>query len=89
MKLHQLLNCSATASDREGIAFLILTGKFIGFLPDHYARKWVIDGFMKPIMQNVMHYSTPICLITHKGKNVNIILKTFMDILKRIVPPIQ
>ncbi|ELW87523.1 MULTISPECIES: LysR family transcriptional regulator [Acinetobacter] len=89
MKLHQLLNCSATASDREGIAFLILTGKFIGFLPDHYARKWVVDGFMKPIMQNVMHYSTPICLITHKGKNVNIILKTFMDILKRIVPPIQ
>lgn len=88
MKLHQLLNCSATASDREGIAFLILTGKFIGFLPDHYARKWVVDGFMKPIMQNVMHYSTPICLITHKGKNVNIILKTFMDILKRIVPPI-
>ncbi|MFH7352582.1 LysR family transcriptional regulator, partial [Acinetobacter bereziniae] len=73
MKLHQLLNCSATASDREGIAFLILTGKFIGFLPDHYARKWVVDGFMKPIMQNVMHYSTPICLITHKGKNVNII----------------
>ncbi|NUF64927.1 LysR family transcriptional regulator, partial [Acinetobacter bereziniae] len=61
MKLHQLLNCSATASDREGIAFLILTGKFIGFLPDHYARKWVVDGFMKPIMQNVMHYSTPIC----------------------------
>lgn len=89
MKLHQLLNCSATASDREGIAFLILTGKFIGFLPDHYARKWVVDGFMKPIMQNIMHYSTPICLITHKGKNVNIILKTFMDILKRIVPPIQ
>lgn len=89
MKLHQLLNCSATASDREGIAFLILTGKFIGFLPDHYARKWVVDGFMKPIMQNVMHYSTPICLITHKGKNVNIILKTFMDILKRIVPTIQ
>ncbi len=89
MKLHQLLNCSATASDREGIAFLILTGKFVGFLPDHYARKWVVDGFMKPIMQNVMHYSTPICLITHKGKNVNIILKTFMDILKRIVPPIQ
>ncbi|MCX5468601.1 LysR family transcriptional regulator [Acinetobacter nematophilus] len=89
MKLHQLLNCSATASDREGIAFLILTGKFIGFLPDHYARKWVVEGFMKPIMQNVMHYSTPICLITHKGKNYNIILKTFMDILKRTVPTIQ
>ncbi|OLV63530.1 LysR family transcriptional regulator, partial [Acinetobacter baumannii] len=45
-KLHQLLDCKATASDREGIAFLILTGKFLGFLPDHYAKKWVEDGFM-------------------------------------------
>ncbi|EPF80530.1 transcriptional regulator [Acinetobacter gyllenbergii] len=86
-KLHQLLDCSATASDREGIAFLILTGKFLGFLPDHYARKWVEDGFMQPILQDVMHYSTPICLITHKGKNYNMILKTFMEILKtRIMP---
>ncbi len=32
-KLHQLLDCKATASDREGIAFLILTGKFLGFYP--------------------------------------------------------
>ncbi|WP_151750521.1 LysR family transcriptional regulator [Acinetobacter sp. TUM15131] len=88
-KLHQLLDCSATASDREGIAFLILTGKFLGFLPDHYARKWVEDGFMQPILQDVMHYSTPICLITHKGKNYNMILKTFMEILKtRIMQPI-
>ncbi|MDR0237847.1 LysR family transcriptional regulator [Acinetobacter sp.] len=89
MKLHQLLNCSATASDREGIAFLILSGKFIGFLPDHYAKKWVEDDFMQPILQNIMHYSTPICLITHKGKNVNIILKTFMEILKKTVQQIK
>jgi LysR family transcriptional regulator, transcriptional activator for bauABCD operon len=89
MKLHQLLNCSATASDREGIAFLLLSGKFLGFLPDHYAKKWVEDGFMQPVLQNVMHYSTPICLITPKGKNYNIILKTFIDILKKTVQPIK
>ncbi|ENU58517.1 LysR family transcriptional regulator [Acinetobacter guillouiae MSP4-18] len=89
MKLHQRLNCSATASDREGIAFLILSGKFMGFLPDHYAKKWVQDGLMQPILQERMHYSTPICLITHKGKNYNIILKTFMDILKKTVQPIK
>ncbi|MCH7314543.1 LysR family transcriptional regulator [Acinetobacter sp. ANC 3882] len=86
-QLHQLLDCSATATDREGIAFLILTGKFLGFLPDHYAKKWAEDGLMQPILQDVMHYSTPICLITHKGKNYNMILKTFMNILKtRIMP---
>lgn len=84
-KLHQLLDCSATASDREGIAFLILTGKFLGFLPDHYAKKWVEDQIMQPILQNKIYYSTPICLITHKGKNQNIILKTFMEMLKKKV----
>jgi DNA-binding transcriptional LysR family regulator len=82
-KLHQLLDCKATASDREGIAFLILTGKFLGFLPDHYAKKWVEDGVMQPVLKNKMHYSTPICLITHKGKNHNNILKTFMEMLEK------
>ncbi len=82
-KLHQLLDCKATASDREGIAFLILTGKFLGFLPDHYAKKWVEDGVMQPVLKNKMHYSTPICLITHKGKNHNNILKTFVDMLEK------
>ncbi|EXB48803.1 lysR substrate binding domain protein [Acinetobacter baumannii 146457] len=87
-KLHQLLDCSATASDREGIAFMILTGKFLGFLPDHYAKKWVDDGFMQPILQQVIHHSTPICLITHKGKNYNMVLKAFMDILKQKIIPV-
>lgn len=82
-KLHQLLDCKATASDREGIAFLILTGRFLGFLPDHYAKKWVEDGAMQPVLKNKMHYSTPICLITHKGKNHNNILKTFMEMLEK------
>lgn len=83
VKLHQLLDCKATASDREGIAFLILTGKFLGFLPDHYAKKWVEDGVMQPVLKDKMHYSTPICLITHKGKNHNNILKTFMEMLEK------
>ncbi|WP_284118104.1 LysR family transcriptional regulator [Acinetobacter seifertii] len=82
-KLHQLLDCKATASDREGIAFLILTGKFLGFLPDHYAKKWVEDGVMQPVLKDKMYYSTPICLITHKGKNHNNILKTFVDMLEK------
>lgn len=81
-RLHQLLNCSATASDREGIAFLILTGKFLGFLPNHYAQKWVNEGIMKPILQDTMQYSTPICLITRKDKRQNMILKRFIEILQ-------
>ena len=45
---HQELNNSASASDREGMAFLILTGNFIGYLPSHYAADWVAAGMLRP-----------------------------------------
>lgn len=40
---------------------------------------------MKPIFQTYLQYSTPICLITRKGKNNNNILITFMQMLDRRV----
>lgn len=84
-KLHQLLDCTATASDREGIAFLILTGKYLGFLPDHFAKKWAEDGLMQPILEHSMNYSTPICLITRKGSTPNMILDHFLNTLSMII----
>jgi DNA-binding transcriptional LysR family regulator len=33
----------------EAAAILILSGRFIGFLPDHYAAGWVAEGRMKAI----------------------------------------
>ncbi len=34
----------------EGVAFLILSGKFIGYLPVHYAAGWVDAGCMRSIL---------------------------------------
>ncbi|MDH2597334.1 LysR family transcriptional regulator [Acinetobacter baumannii] len=79
INLHQLLNCKATATDREGIAFLILTGNFLGFLPDHYASKWVQEQKMKPILKSEISYKTKICLITKKSKANNMILNYFLE----------
>ena len=38
---------SAVAYHDEGIAHLILSGEFIGYLPDHYAQFWLIKVFLK------------------------------------------
>lgn len=54
---YQRLNCTASASDREGMAFLILTGRYIGYLPDHYAEPWVTQGrlrALKPAQRNYL-----------------------------------
>ncbi|MBK4771252.1 MAG: LysR family transcriptional regulator [Pantoea sp. Morm] len=79
--MHQMLNCTATASDREGIAFLILTGRFIGFLPDHYAAQWVDKKMMRAIAPDRLHFSSKIAIVTRSGRRSNAILEKFIHSL--------
>ncbi|WP_028291951.1 LysR family transcriptional regulator [Oceanobacter kriegii] len=79
--LHQLLRCGATASDREGLAFLVLTGKYLGFLPDHFADKWVNSGQMRKINPDELFFHTRLATITRKGRRPNLILETFLAAL--------
>jgi DNA-binding transcriptional LysR family regulator len=80
--LHQLLSCTATASDREGIAFLILTGGYIGYLPDHYAANWVNKGQMKPLCPQRLNFDTKLAVVTRKGRRPNLLLETFLESLQ-------
>jgi LysR family transcriptional regulator, transcriptional activator for bauABCD operon len=44
------LTPSASGQFTEGIAMLVLTGNFLGFLPQHYAQSWVKAGKMRQLM---------------------------------------
>lgn len=83
--LHQLLDCTATATDREGIAFLILTGSYIGFLPDHYAAGWVEKGLMKSIAAQRLHFDAPLAVVTAKGRRPSLILDHFLDAIQQTI----
>ncbi|KIY40711.1 MULTISPECIES: LysR family transcriptional regulator [Pseudomonas] len=80
--LHQLLNFGASATDREGIAFLILTGSYIGFLPDHYAATWVEKGIMAALDPNRLHFDAKLAIATRKGRRPNMILERFLNELQ-------
>lgn len=43
------LQRTATAFDQESVATLILSGGFLGFLPDHYAQGFVLAGRMRAV----------------------------------------
>jgi DNA-binding transcriptional LysR family regulator len=77
------LRCRAIASDREGIAFLILTGNFIGYLPDYCAKRWVDIGSMRMLQPDVYHFQTSLCVATRKGRRPNLVLECFLDALDR------
>lgn len=75
----QALHGAASASDREGMAFLILTGQYIGYLPAHYARTWVDQGGMRAILPDGRHYDAPLVAITRKGRRPHLVLETFLE----------
>lgn len=54
-KAHDL-TCSATASDQEGVAHLILSGIFLGFLPAHYAAQFVREDWLRPVYPQGLRY---------------------------------
>jgi len=50
------LERQATASDQEAVATLILSGRFVGFLPDHYAESYVRAGRMHVVSPQTLNY---------------------------------
>ena len=46
----------ATASDQEGVATLVLSGDFVGFLPDHYAESFVRADRMRAVAPATLNY---------------------------------
>ena len=51
------LQRAATAFDQEAIATLILSGQFVGFLPEHYAAAFVQRGQMRAVAPAKLHYA--------------------------------
>ncbi len=74
---------SATAYHDEGIAHLILSGEFIGYLPEHYASYWVDKGIFKPILPEKYSYQIPVMLISSKNNIVSPLANALIEEIKR------
>ncbi len=83
--LQQNLKSSATATDREGIAFLILTGQYVGYLPTHFAERWLLQGVMRALLPKEFHYATRYAAITRKGARFNRVLSSYLEHLQALI----
>jgi len=77
------LHAAATSTDREGIAFLILTGRFIGFLPTHFAQRWVVGDKLRAIEAHKRKFNTKFSAITSKGARSHLILEACLEELAK------
>ncbi|KZN61927.1 LysR family transcriptional regulator [Pseudoalteromonas luteoviolacea CPMOR-1] len=74
---------TAIAYHDEGIAHLILSGAFIGYLPEHYASYWVDKGILKAILPKKYAYTIPVSLITAKNNSASPLANAIIEELKR------
>lgn len=73
------LQPTATAYTIEGLAILILTGKFIGFLPEHYAARWVGQGLMRPLLPETLAYDSDFKVVLRKGAKHPAVVNAFLE----------
>ena len=75
------LRSTASARQIEGVAFLVLSGWHIGYLPVAYAERWVESGRMRSILPATYRLNTKIEMVTRRAVALTLVGKTFADIL--------
>ncbi len=84
MVSHKLrLKRSADAYDEEALAALILSGRYIGFLPDHYAKSFVERDAMRRLRSDVFHYQSDHAVIVRRSPKPSRLVQEFLDCLRR------
>lgn len=83
MEVSRKLNLQrhATAHDQEAVAHLVLSGKYLGFLPEHYAETFVARGVMRPLLPDTFHYVCQFSAIVRHSPPPNRVVQTLLDAL--------
>ena len=71
----------ATGYDQESIATLILSGQFLGFLPDHYAQAFVRSGQMRAVKPELFRYDCSFFGIVRRSPQPSRVTRAFQDCL--------
>ena len=74
----------ATVSNMEAEAHLILSGAYLGYLPDHFAAQFVSQGLMRSIRPDIFSYRARFQVATHEDWKKKPRVRAFIEILEQI-----
>jgi len=82
LRLLHAPQASATVDNVEAQALLILSGAYIGFLPLHYAQRWLDNGQMRHLQPQKLQTRWPFSVVTRKGGAAPAVLRAFIEGLR-------
>lgn len=74
----------ALGNNLETVAILILSGEYIGFLPNHYARQWLNKGELIAVRPDLYSVRQDLMLVTRNAGARNKALTIFVDLLTKL-----
>jgi len=83
-KSHRPFNNQAIASSAEAISYFVLSGEFLGFLPNHYAQQWVDKSQMRPLKSKHFGYNWNFHLAWRQGRELNKTTRAFIEDVKMV-----
>jgi len=75
---------TAETNQIEGVAILVFSGKFLGFLPRHFAEPWVRQGRLREILCEQYTYEVPFALIVQKTQRPNVLSSLILEELEAL-----
>ncbi|MEH6478230.1 MAG: LysR family transcriptional regulator [Sneathiella sp.] len=83
MAIHQKYNLrkSAFVQNEEALTLLVLSGRYLGFLPTHTAKPFVKDGLMHELHNQAVMYTSTMSAVVRKSASTGRRLQVFLDCL--------
>ncbi len=72
----------AESNSQEALALLILSDRYVGFLPDHFARPYVREGRMRALRPDQFNYETEFAAVTRKSPKPTRLAAAFLACLE-------
>lgn len=79
---------AASVDFMEAQATLILSGAYVGYLPEHYAAAWMAAGRMRRLLPERLTYSSPFSLIQRRGSSDVQVVRRFISDLRASLPSV-
>lgn len=75
---------TAVADNMEAAAVLLLSGRHLGYLPEHYAAPYVEAGLLAPLNSEQMHYNVTFHMASRKRPYLDDISRAFVEDLRQV-----
>jgi len=79
---HGFKRSVATVESMEAQLILILSGGYIGYLPEHYAQPWVERGRLKVLLPADFGYQSQFSLVLRRGRSRELPLQAMRELLQ-------